>query len=105
MFFALRTKYSNSLLLALCKNVSVASAMSLCYYRHLLVRSGEHIGISPSTNKKGNHTPSIDNFSVLAHMWIILFFLLIKETLLIKRDKTRLNKSISFTELYLFAGA
>ena len=39
--------------------------------RHLVVWSGEHIGLSPLTNKNHllvcNHTPSLDDFSVLAH--------------------------------------
>ena len=83
--------------------------------RHLDVRSGEHIGISPLTNKKVkakessikdhllfcNHTPSLDDFSVLAHE-DNKYRLEIKESLLIKRDKPSLNKNISSAQLFLF---
>ena len=76
--------------------------------RHLIVRSGKHIGLSPLINKKGkdelllcNRTRSFDEFSVLAHE-DKKFLLEIKESLLIKRDKPRLNNNISSAELYLF---
>ena len=83
--------------------------------RHLVVRSGEHIGVSPLTNKKVkakessikdhllfcNHTPSLDDFSVLTHE-DNKFRLELKESLLIKRDKPSLNKNISSAQLFLF---
>ena len=84
--------------------------------RHLKVRSGEHIGISPLTFKKVkpsaessvrdhllfcNHEPSFDDFTILAH-GTNKFLLEIKESLLIKRDKPELNKNISSAPLYLF---
>ena len=77
--------------------------------RHLKVRCGEHIGISPVTLKKikpskesairdhlliCNNVPSFDEFSILAH-GNNRFVLEIKESLLIKRDKPVLNKIIS----------
>ena len=99
-------------------NLSVENAIS--YYgesdRHFKVRSGEHIGISPLTFKKVkpsaessvrdhllfcNHDPSFDDFTILAH-GTNKFLLEIKESLLIKRDKPELNKSISSAPLYLF---
>ena len=81
--------------------------------RHLKVRSGEHIGISPLsfTNIKSskesairdhllncNIIPSFDEFIVLAyehHKYI-------NESLLIKGDKLVLNKNISSGKLFLF---
>ena len=77
--------------------------------KHLKVRCGEHIGISPLTSKKikpskesairdhlliCNNVPSFDEFSILAH-GNNRFVLEIKESLLIKRDKPVLNKNIS----------
>ena len=84
--------------------------------RHLKVRSGEHIGISPLTFNKikpsdessvrdhlllCNHSPSFEDFTILAH-GTNKFSLEIKESLLIKRDKPVLNKNISSAPLYLF---
>ena len=84
--------------------------------RHLKVRCGEHIGISPLTSKKiklskesairdhlliCNNVPSFDEFSILAH-GNNRFVLEIKESLLIKRDKPVLNKNISSARLFLF---
>ena len=68
--------------------------------RHLNVRRGEHIGISPLTRKKVkpkdsavsnylllcNHSPSFENFSVLIKE-NKKFLLELKENLLIMRDK------------------
>ena len=83
---------------------------------HLDIRSGEHIGVSPLTGKKVkpvnksavrdhllhcNYLPSFDNFSILAHE-NKKFLLEIKESLLITRDKTSLNRNISSAPLYLF---
>ena len=84
--------------------------------RHLKVRCGEHIGISPLTSKKikpskesailghlliCNNIPSFDEFSILAH-GNNRSVLEIKESLLIKRDKPVLNKNISSARLFLF---
>ena len=84
--------------------------------RHLKVRSGEHIVISPLTFKKVqlsaessirdhllfcNHDPSFDDFSIMAQ-GTNNFLLEIKESLLINRDKPILNKSISYAPLFLF---
>ena len=77
--------------------------------RHLKVRSGEHIGISPLTFKKTkpsedssipdhllecNHNPSFDEFTILAYR-NKEYLLEIKESLLIKHDEPVLNKNVS----------
>ena len=84
--------------------------------RHLKVRSGEHIGISPLTFNKVkpsaessvrdhlllcDHSPSFDDFTILTH-GKNKFLLEIKESLLIKLIKPELNKNISSAPLYLF---
>ena len=84
--------------------------------RHLKVRSGEHIGISPLTFNKVkpsaessvrhhllfcDHSPSFDVFTILTHGNNKLL-LEIKESLLIKLIKPELNKNISSAPLYLF---
>ena len=84
--------------------------------RHLKIRSGEHIGISPLTFKKVkpsgessisdhllfcNHNPSFNDFTVLAQ-GTNKFLLEIKESLLIKPDKPILNENISSAILFLF---
>ena len=84
--------------------------------RHLKVRSGEHIWISPLTFRKVkpskesaihdhllncNNIPSFDKFTILAygHHKSILE---IKESLLIERDRPVLNKNITSAKLLLF---
>ena len=84
--------------------------------RHLDIRSGEHIDMSPLTGKKFKpvnksaacdhlfhciYLPPFDNFSILAGE-NKKFLLEIKESLLIMRDKSSLNRNISSTPLYLF---
>ena len=84
--------------------------------RHLKVRYGEHIGISPLTFKKTkpskesairdhllncNNIPSFEKFTILAN-GNNEFVLEIKESLLIKRDRPILNKNISSAKLFLF---
>ena len=83
--------------------------------RHLNVRIGEHIGISPLTRKKVkpkgsavsdhlllcNHSPSFENFSVPTKE-NKKFLLELKESLLIMRDKPSLNRNIRSAPLYLF---
>ena len=84
--------------------------------RHLDIRSGEHIGVSPLTGKKVkpsnnsaicdhllhcNFLPSFDNFSVLAYE-NKKYLLEIKESLLIMKDKPSLNRNINSAPLYLF---
>ena len=76
----------------------------------------EHIGTSPLTSKKVkpssessirdhllfcNHAPSFEDFTILTH-GANKFLLVIRESLLIKRDKPDLNKSVSSAPLYLF---
>ena len=77
--------------------------------RHLKVRSGEHIEISPLTFKKTkpskesairdhllncNNIPSFEEFTILTNR-NNKCDLEIKESLLIKRDRPILNKNIS----------
>ena len=84
--------------------------------RHLKVRTGEHIGLSPLTFKKckpskesavHNHLLfcendlSFEEFSVLAKA-SSKFSLEIKESLLIKRDTPNLNRNTTSVELLLF---
>ena len=84
--------------------------------RHLDIRSGEHIGVSPFTGKKFkpiknsavrdhllhcNYSSSFDNFNILAHE-SKKFLLKIKESLLTMTDKPSLNRNISSAPLYLF---
>ena len=84
--------------------------------RHLDIKSGQHIGVSPLTGKKVkpsnnsaicdhlvhcNFLPSFDNFSVLAHE-NSKYLLEIKDSLLIMRDKPPLNGNINSALLYLF---
>ena len=92
---------------------------NLCYYglceRHLKVRAFDHLGTSIFTGKpiKGvdtamkshcretNHTITMDDISVLARDQNS-FYLRIKESLLIKRDKPLLNNNVYSTPLHLF---
>ena len=84
--------------------------------RHVKVRSGEHIGISPLTFKKTkpskesairdhllncNNIASFEEFTILAN-GNNKFALEIKESLLIKRDRPILNKNINSAKLFLF---
>ena len=84
--------------------------------RHLKVRSGEHIGISPLTFKKMklskessipdhllecDNNPSFREFAIVAH-GNKKYLLEIKETLLIKGNQPVLNKGISSAILHLF---
>ena len=87
--------------------------------RHLKIRSGEHIGISPLTFKKTkpskesairdhllncNNIPSFEEFTILTN-GNNKFDLEIKESLLIKRDRPILNKNISSAKLFLFCNS
>ena len=80
------------------------------------VRSGEHIEISPLTFRKVksskesairdhllnyNYIPYFDEFTILAYEYH-KYVLEIKESFLIKRDKTVLDKNISSAKLFLF---
>ena len=83
--------------------------------RHLHVRIGEHIGISPLTKKQVkpknssvfgqllccNHSPSYDDFSIVTRE-NERFFLELKENLLIMGDQPSLNRNITSVPLYLF---
>ena len=80
------------------------------------VRSGEHIGISTLTFRKGkpskecairdhllnwNNIASFDEFTILAfghHKYILE----IKESLLFKRDRPVLKKNIGSAKMFLF---
>ena len=85
--------------------------------RHLRVRGGEHIGLSPLTSIKckrrnesavsGNllfcdNDPSFEEFSVLSKA-CSKFSLGMKENLLIKRDTPNLNRNTASVELIFFA--
>ena len=84
--------------------------------RHLRVRAGEHIGLSPLTFKKCkpskesavrdhlifcDNDPSFEEFFALAKA-SSKFFLKIKQSLLIKRDTPDLNRNSASVELLLF---
>ena len=84
--------------------------------RHLAVRSGEHIGISPLTNKRVqprkdsavcyhllncNYSQTFEDFSVLCHK-NKNYLLELKESLLIMRDTPSMNWNICSAPLYLF---
>ena len=116
-------RYKDSIVKDLISGTVYKFQCSLCnesYYgesiRHLDIRSGEHMGVSPLTGKKVkrssnsaicdhllhcNFLPSFDNFSVLAHE-NKKYLLEIKESLLIMRDKPSLNRNIISAPLYLF---
>ena len=86
--------------------------------RHLSVRVGEHLGVSPLTGKKSkskkskstavkdhmlfcDHIVSIDDFKILATSYSD-FHAKVKESLLISRDEPILNKNGTSLPLYLF---
>ena len=83
--------------------------------RHLNVRTGEHIGISPLTKKQVkpqnssvadhlllyNYSTSYDEFNTLTRD-NKRFLLGLKESLLIMRDKPSLNRNITSAPLHLF---
>ena len=84
--------------------------------RHLKVKSGEHIGISPLTFKKTkpskesaihyhllncNNIVSFEEFTILTNGNNKLV-LEIKESLLIKQDRPILHENISSAKLFLF---
>ena len=84
--------------------------------RHLKVRSGKHIRISPLTFKKRkpskessihdhllewDNNRSFDEFTILSH-GNNKYLLATKVSLLIKRDRSVLNKNISCAMLHLF---
>ena len=82
--------------------------------RHLNVRIGERIGISPLTEKQVkpknssvadhsllcNHSASYNDFSILTRESKKIL-LELKESLLIMRDKPSLNRNITLAPLYL----
>ena len=84
--------------------------------RHLAVRSGEPIGISPLTNKRVqprkdsdvchhflnyNYSPTFEDFSILCHE-NKKYLLELKESLLIMRDRPSMNRKVRSAPLYLF---
>ena len=84
--------------------------------RHLALRSGEHIGISPLTSKRVqprkdsavchhllncNYSPTFEDFSVLCHD-NKKYLLELKESLLIMRDRPSMNRNVRSAPLYLF---
>ena len=98
MFSVLKIVYLTNLFLVSFINFSVVDAILPIFVRHLKVRSGEHIGISPLTFNKVkpsvrdhllfcDHSPSFDDFTILTH-GNNKFLLEIKESLLINLTKT-----------------
>ena len=84
--------------------------------RHLALRSGEHIGLSSSTNKRAkpekdsavshhllncNYSPSFQDFSVLCRE-NKKYLLELQESLLIMRDWPSVNWNVRSALLYLF---
>ena len=80
------------------------------------VRNGEHIGISPLTNKRVqprkdiaiyhhllnyNYSATFEDFSVLCHE-NKKYLLELKESLLIMRDRPPMNRNVRSAPLYLF---
>ena len=95
------------------------SNCNISYYgeteRHLKVRAGEHISTSPLTGKRVNnnkkssvkdhcllsgHVCSFEDFTVLNESY--KFKRLIKESLLVTKDKPLLNKQVKSLKLELF---
>ena len=85
-------------------------------FRHLAVRSGEHIGILLLTNKSVqprkdsaachyllncNYSPTFEDFSVLCHE-NKKYLLEMKKNLLVMRDRPLMNQTVCFSPLYLF---
>ena len=92
---------------------------SSCYGetdRHLKVRSGEHIGISPLTFRKTkplkesavrDHLLNWNNIASFVELTILAsgrhkYILEIKKSLLLKRDRPVLNKNIGSAKMFLF---
>ena len=84
--------------------------------RHLALRSGEHIDVSSSTNKRAqpkkdsavshhllkcNYSPTFQDFSALCHE-NKKYLLELKESLLIMRDRPSMNWNVLSALLYLF---
>ena len=94
------------------KKVSVDYAINLVteYVRHLAVKNGEHIGISPLTSKmvqlrkdsaachhllNCSYSPTFEDFSVLCRK-NMKYLLELKESLLIMRDRPSINRNVLF---------
>ena len=86
------------------------------WVRHLPVRSDEHIGISPLTNKRVkprkdspvchhllnlNYSPTSEEFSVLCHE-SKKYVLELKDSRLLMRDRPPMNQKVRSASLYLF---
>ena len=117
-FFDLKTAFPKNFVPILFTNL--CSNCNITYYgeteRHLNVRSGEHLSLSALTgkrvnnNKKSavkdhclffNHVGSFEDFSILTYDWNPVK-LLIKEALLVSREKPLLNKQVKSIPLILF---
>ena len=116
-------KFKDSIPLHLCFHLIYKFQCSNCniiYYneteRHLKVRAGEHISMSPLTEKRVNnnkkssvkdhcllsgHVCSFEYFTVLNYE-SQKFKWLIKESLLVSKDKPLLNKQVKLMKLELF---
>ena len=86
------------------------------YFRHLAVRSGEHIAILLLPNKSVqprkdsaayhhllnyNYSPTFEDFIVLCHE-NKKYLLEIKKSVLIMRDRPSMNQTVGSSPLYLF---
>ena len=98
----------------------LCSNCNITYYgeteRHLNVRSGEHLSLSALTGKRvnnnkklavkdhclfSNHVGLFEDFSILTYE-LNAFKLLIKEALLVSRDKPLLNKKVKSIPFQFF---
>ena len=114
--FAWKTLFHKFLHLVWFINSSVDYAIKSYYrecVRHIALRSGEHIGMSPITNKRvqprkdsaachhllnWNSSPTFEDFSVLCHENKKYLFEL-KESLLIMRDRPSMNRNVRSVSL------
>ena len=114
-------RFKDSIPKELCSHIVYKFLCSNCnitYYgeteRHLNVRSGEHLSLSALTGKRVNNNKkvkdhclffnqmdSFEDFSILTYE-SNSFKLLIKEALLVSRDKPLLNKQVKSIPLQLF---
>lgn len=119
MFSNLNIVYLNNVASCVVFSSQFSSCNSSYYgksYRHLKLRYGEHISVSPvafirvKPSMKNfisdhcffcDHFLSFDDFIILAH-GTNTFLFEIRESLLIKHHKPGLNKNISYVPLFLF---
>ena len=107
--------HSNVVYKFLCGRCNATCYSETCW--HLNIRVGEHLGVSPLTEKKSrkfqkvynskvpydfcDHIVSIHDFKILATS-DSGFHVKVKESILISRDEPILNKNETSLPLYLF---